>query len=110
MQKELGISLQEIDDPACFEFFDFIGPDGCWFDFKHWKSSTRQDEEVIRRKTLAKLNAVGGKRAFVLNLISEPSFAPRSTADGKLIEIPGLLLPDGTPNRQAMEYLGRYLT
>ena len=110
LQKELGISLQEIDDPACFEFFDFIGPDGCWFDFKHWKSSTRQDEEVIRRKTLAKLNAVGGKRAFVLNLISEPSFAPRSTADGKLIEIPGLLLPDGTPNRQAMEYLGRYLT
>lgn len=110
LQKELGISLREIDDPACFEFFDFIGPDGCWFDFKHWKSSTRQDEEAVRRKTLAKLDAVGGKCAFVLNLISEPSFAPRSTADGRLIEIPGLLLPDGMVNRQAMEYLGRCLT
>ena len=64
LQKELGLALQEIDDPACFEFFDFVGPNGIWVDFKHWKSSTRQPEEIVRQKTLAKLDAVSGQRAF----------------------------------------------
>lgn len=109
MQKELGLSLREVEDPACFEFFDFAGPEGSWFDFKHWKSNTCKDEEEVRRKTLVKLDAVGGRRAFLVNLIAEPAFAPRSTADGRLVEIPGLLLPDGTVNRQTIQYLGRFL-
>lgn len=109
LKKELGLSLREVEDPACFEFFDFAGPEGSWFDFKHWKSNTCKDEEEVRRKTLAKLDAVGGRRAFLVNLIAEPAFAPRSTADGRLVEIPGLLLPDGTVNRQTIQYLGRCL-
>ena len=60
LKEELGIFLQEIEDPSCFEFSDFVGPNGLWFDFKHWKSNTRQREENVRGKTLAKLNAVGG--------------------------------------------------
>lgn len=109
LRKELGLELQEIEDPACFERFDFAGLDGLWFDFKHWKSGTRQDEGDVRRKTLDKLDAVGGRRAFLINLIAEPTFQPSCTRDGRLVEIPGLLLPDGTVNRQAMQYLGRYL-
>lgn len=109
LRQELGLCLRDIEDPACFECFDFAGPDGTWFDFKHWKSSTRQDEDAVRRKTLAKLDAVGGRRAFLINLIAEPSFAPACTADDRLVELPGLLLPDGTVNRQAMQYLGRWL-
>ena len=66
-------------------------------------------EGSVRRKTLAKLDAVGGRRAFLINLIAEPSFAPACTADDRLVELPGLLLPDGTVNRQAMQYLGRWL-
>lgn len=89
--------------------FDFAGPDGFWFDFKHWKSSTRQPEEEIRAKTLEKLDVVGGRRAFLINLIAGPEFAPSCTADGRLVEIPGLLLPDGSVNRRAIQYLGRYL-
>ena len=101
--------MQEIDDPSTFERFDFAGPDGLWFDFKHWKSGTRQDEEAVRRKTLDKLDAVGGRRAFLINLIADPVFRSSCTKDERLVEIPGLLLPDGTVNRQAMRYLGRYL-
>ncbi|WP_294448762.1 DEAD/DEAH box helicase family protein [uncultured Gemmiger sp.] len=109
LRKELGLALQEIDDPACFERFDFAGPDGFWFDFKHWKSSTRQPEEEIRAKTLEKLDAVGGRRAFLINLIAGPEFAPSCTADGRLVEIPGLLFSDGSVNRRALQFLGRYL-
>lgn len=109
LQQELGLRLQEIDDPSTFERFDFAGPDGLWFDFKHWKSGTRQDEEAVRRKTLDKLDAVGGRRAFLINLIADPAFRSSCTKDERLVEIPGLLLPDGTVNRQAMRYLGRYL-
>ena len=109
LRKELGLELQEIDDPASFEQFDFTGPDGLWFDFKHWKSGTRQYEDAVRRKTLDKLDGVGGHRAFLINLIAEPTFQPSCTRDERLVEIPGLLLPDGTVNRQAMQYLGRYL-
>ena len=109
LRKELGLELQEIDDPASFEQFDFTGPDGLWFDFKHWKSGTRQYEDAVRRKTLDKLDGVGGRRAFLINLIAEPTFQPSCTRDERLVEIPGLLLPDGTVNRQAMQYLGRYL-
>lgn len=109
LQKELGLELREIEDPASFEQFDFVGPDGLWFDFKHWKSSTRQDENAVRRKTLEKLDAVGGRRAFVINLMAEPDFRPSCTRDQRLVEIPGLLLPDGKVNRQALQYLGRYL-
>lgn len=109
LQKELGLELQEIEDPASFEQFDFIGPDGLWFDFKHWKSGTRQDEDAVRRKALDKLEAVGGRRAFLINLIAESTFQPSCTKEERLVEIPGLLLPSGTVNRQAMQYLGRYL-
>ena len=109
LQRELGLELQEIEDPASFELFDFAGPDGLWFDFKHWKSGTRQDEGTVRRKTLDKLASVAGRRAFLINLIAEPVFQPSCTRDERLVEIPGLLLPDGTANRQAMQYLGRYL-
>ena len=109
LQNELGLELREIEDPAAFEQFDFAGPDGFWFDFKHWKSRTRQNEDTVRRKTLDKLDAVGGRRAFLVNLIAEPEFLPSCTQDERLVEIPGLLLPDGTVNRQAMQYLGRYL-
>lgn len=109
LKKELGLELREIEDPASFERFDFVTSDGLWFDFKHWKSSTRQDEDAMRRKTLDKLDAVGGRRAFLINLIAEPAFLPSCTEDERLVEIPGLLLPYGRVNREAMRYLGRYL-
>ena len=38
LQNELGLELREIEDPAAFEQFDFAGPNGFWFDFKHWKA------------------------------------------------------------------------
>lgn len=109
LEKELGLTMQEIEDPSCFEFFDFMGPTGLWFDFKHWKSSTHQEQDTLRSKTLAKLDAVGGRRAFLINLMAEPEFQPSCTADDRLVEVPGLLLPDGRVNRQALMYVARFL-
>lgn len=109
LQRELGLSLHEIDDPAQFEVFDFLSDDGIYFDFKHWKASTQVGETAMREKILEKINTVGGRRAFVINLISDGVSEPSCTSDGRLVEVPGLLLPDGQVNRSALTDIRRML-
>lgn len=109
LHQELGLSLKEINDATKFEAFDFVIDDGVYFDFKHWKPKTQLREDVIRNKTLSKLNEVGGKRAFIINLISDGISSPSCTFDERLIEIPGLLLPDGQVDQDALAYMRRYL-
>lgn len=109
LEQEFGLSLQEIDDPDTFEKFDFTAGDGVYVDFKHWKPRNHRDEEAQRRRVLDKLDAVGGRRALLINLIAAPDAEPACTTDERLVEIPGLLLPDGTPDRRALTYLARYL-
>lgn len=109
LRQELGLSLRGIEDAAQFEVFDFMLDGGLYFDFKHWKSKMRMDDREMRRKTLSKLDAVGGKRAFVINLISDGESRPSCTGDKRLIEIPGLLLPDGQADRNALHYVRRFL-
>lgn len=109
LKQELGLSLQEIDDPTRFEVFDFVLDDKLYFDFKHWKAKTMIDESAMRNKALAKLDAVDGKRVFIINLFSDGMAVPSCSSDGRLVEVPGLLLPDGSVNREALAYMGRYL-
>lgn len=109
LQRELGLTLSELEDPRHFEAFDFRAGDGLFFDFKHWKSKTWMDEDAMRTKALEKLDAVGGRTAFLINLIWDGASRPACTADGRLVEIPGLLLPDGRPHRDALVYLRGYL-
>lgn len=109
LQHELGLSLHEIEDPNHFEYFDFVLDSGIYFDFKHWRSKTQMDQTVMRNKTLAKLNAVGGDRAFIVNLISDEISEPSCTYDERLIEIPGLLLSNGQINQDALNYMRRFL-
>ena len=109
LERELGLSLHEIEDPNCFEFFDFMLDGGFYFDFKHWKSKTQMDQTVMRNKTLVKLNAVSGKRAFIINLFSDELSEPSCTCDERLIEIPGLLLSNGQINQDALNYMRRFL-
>lgn len=68
LEKELGVPLQEIEDPAKFESFDFVADGDVFFDFKHWKWNMQVEERPMREKVLEKLDAVGGKRAFIVNL------------------------------------------
>ena len=109
MQKELGLLLQEIEDPAQFELFDFMAEGNIYFNFKHWKPNMQMDETAIRAKILNKLNQVGGKRAFIINLFSDGVSKPSCNSDQQLIEVPGLLLPDGRIDPSALDYIRRFL-
>ena len=108
LHQELGLSLQEIEDPARFEAFDFVLNDDIYFDFKHWKTKTQMEEVAMRNKILAKLDAVNGKRAFIINLFSDRAAEPTCTSDRRLVEVPGLLLPDGGVNRDTLAYIRRF--
>lgn len=108
LQQELGLSLQEIEDLARFEAFDFVLNDTIYFDFKHWKAKTQMEEATMRNKLLTKLDAVNGKRAFIINLFSDGAGEPTCTSDGCLVEVPGLLLPNGGVNREALAYIRRF--
>ena len=103
------MELSEIEDPTHFETFDFVLGNNIYFDFKHWKPNTQMDETVMRSEILTKLNSVGGKCVFVINLISDRLSESSCTSDRRLIEIPGLLLPDGQVNQNVLNYMRRCL-
>lgn len=107
LERELGLCLHEIEDPAQFECFDFVAEDGIYFDFKHWKGNMKVDQTAMRTKALRKLDAVGGKRALIINLFSDGVSVPSCTSDERLIEVPGLLLPNGQIDPSALEYIRR---
>lgn len=105
LEQELSVSCRELEDPTQFEVFDYTLGHGVYVDFKHWKEGTRFDRQRMREKMLEKLDRIGGSRVLVIRLISEENSVPLCTADGRLVEIPGLLLPDGTPNLSMLQYL-----
>lgn len=109
LEKELGLPLQEIEDPAKFESFDFVADGEVFFDFKHWKWNMQVEERPMREKVLKKLDAVGGKRAFIVNLFSDGVSRPSCSKDERLVEVPGILLPTGQLDPSAVDYIRRFL-
>ena len=109
LEKELGLTLQEIEDPEKFESFDFGADGDLFFDFKHWKWNMQVKERPMREKVLKKLDAVGGKRAFIVNLFSDGMSSPSCSNDGRLIEVPGILLPTGQVDQTALNYIRGFL-
>ena len=96
LKSELGIELSEIQDPKRFEFFDYEMSQGVYVDFKNWKFSYRQDREKTKREIRDKLEEIGGKRVYVVNIVGDEDYAPTEQADGKIVEIPRLI--DGNGN------------
>ena len=96
LQREMGITLREIDDPERFEFFDYEIGDGVYVDFKNWKSTYRKDRQKSLDEISRKLEAIGGKRVYIINLIGESDWKPSMTHDGMIIEIPGLIDKNGS--------------
>lgn len=85
-----GISLNEIADPAKFEKFDYClasDPD-IYIDFKNWNSAQSSNEKQTREHILKKLQQIGGKKAFIINMIG-PVSELRDT--GEICECPSLL-------------------
>jgi hypothetical protein len=104
-KRELGIELHEMDNPEFYEFFDFTVAEGVYVDFKHWKMNYPEDREIKKAEVRRKLEAVSGKRAFIINIFSEAGYDYHNQNDGRVVEIPGLLYEDGTVNKDTIQYL-----
>lgn len=94
--RELGIELSAITEPEYFEFFDFKLSEGVYVDFKNWKFSYVQEREEIRKDILRKMDIIGAKRVYVINVVSDKNYRPSIIADQRLVEIPMLIKEDGT--------------
>ena len=108
LQRETGCDLEELDDVSFYEFFDYKY-NNIYFDFKHWKWNMQVEESPMRAKVLKKLDAVGGKKAFIVNLFSDGVSKPTCSNDGRIIEVPGILLPTGQLDQPALDYIRRFL-
>lgn len=96
LSRELGIELSPIAEPEYFEFFDYKLSDGVYVDFKNWKFTYVQDRDEIRKDILRKLEAIGAKRVYIINVVSDKSYKPSTIVDQRLVEIPMLIKEDGT--------------
>ena len=96
LSRELGIELSPIAEPEYFEFFDYKLSDGVYVDFKNWKFTYVQDRDEIRKDILRKLEAIGAKRVYIINVVSDINYKPSAIVDQRLVEIPMLIKEDGT--------------
>ena len=96
LNRELGIELKAITEPECFEFFDYKLSDNVYVDFKNWKFTYVQDRDEIRKDILRKLDYVGAKRVYIINVVSDKNYRPSTIVDQRLVEIPMLIKSDGS--------------
>lgn len=96
LNKELGIELSPITEPDYFEFFDYKLSEDVYVDFKNWKFTYVQERDEIRKDILRKLEAIGGKRVYIINIVSDNNYKPSTIVDQRLVEIPMLIKEDGT--------------
>ena len=85
-----GILLAEISDPAKFEKFDYClasDPD-VYIDFKNWNGPGSAKEKESREHILEKLHRIGGKKAFIINMIGATHDVQET---GEICECPSLL-------------------
>lgn len=89
--EENGIKLSEITDVTKFEKFDFCLEDDkdVYIDFKNWSERDKVNRDEYRKKCLAKLDKVGGKKVFVINVAAN-DFKIHSSCNDRIIEISSL--------------------
>ncbi|WP_270566897.1 hypothetical protein [Clostridium beijerinckii] len=105
LHKELDIELKEIEDPEKFEFFDYEIVPNVYVDFKHWKQNYPEERDVVKAEIARKLDSIGGKRVYIINIIAEGEFSTHVQNDKKIIEIPSLLNKDGLANEKVLKLL-----
>lgn len=90
--------MTEITEPEKFEFFDYQMARDVYVDFKNWKFSYLVDRDSVKKEILRKLDAIGGRRAYIINIIgdSDANIAP-TPIDARIIEIPCLIDRHGRP-------------
>ena len=105
VENELGIKLKPITDPKIFEFFDYVIAPDVYVDFKNWKFTYQVRRADIYKEIEEKLHEIGGKRAYVINLLSDGDVSPVSTVGGHIIEITRLIDTNGNIDINALKML-----
>lgn len=102
-----GIRLTEITDVTKFERFDFCLVDDAdvYIDFKNWSEGDKVDREEYRKKCLTKLDKVGGKKVFIINVAAD-NFQIHRSYNGRIIEISSLC--KRKPNANLLYQLDNY--
>lgn len=107
LKRELGIELKPITEPDYFEFFDYRLSENVYVDFKNWKYSYIQDKEETRAEILKKADAIGAKRVYIINVVSDKEYKPAIRIDHRLVEIPKLINEKGTINKKCLHMILR---
>lgn len=91
-----GLRLKEITDPNKFEKFDFAvdGMDGVYIDFKLWSSDSEDDGEKSIKHVEEKLERIGGKKAFVINIVADRDNY-KIRGNGKVYRVPNIVMRKG---------------
>lgn len=103
LENERGIRLSEIKDSGKFEFFDYEMRNDVYVDFKNWKFTYAQDRQKTLKEISRKLDAIGAKRAYIINIVADDSYVSTSSIDERIIEIPGLIDENGMIIKGAMD-------
>ncbi len=80
------INLNEIKDNSKFEKFDFYWKD-IYFDVKNWSENDKQERNEYFKKFNNKLKMVGGKKAFLISLVSSSKHRIRASKNSDIIEV-----------------------
>lgn len=93
LREKANIVLHEITNPDKFEKFDYRVNDDVYVDFKHWKETFIQSESEAITKIENKLEEVGGIKAIVINILSDPG-KYSCNIGSKVVRIPYLCKED----------------
>lgn len=87
-----GIRLKEITDPEKFEKFDFEveGIEGVYIDFKLWSTDSEETGESSIKHIEEKLTRIGGKKAFIINIVAENDGYKIKNSD-KVCRVPNIV-------------------
>lgn len=107
LKKERGIELHEIEDPERFEFFDFEMSPDVYVDFKNWKFTYTQDREKTLKEISRKIDAIGAKRVYIINIASNADGFSTTSIDKRIVEIPALIDEDGNIIHEMLDKIMR---
>lgn len=98
-----GLKLDDIENHENYEMFDYQLPNGVYFDFKNWSimhtSDAKRTERTVR-SIFSKLKKCGGRKAFIINVVSDGSLKlnempePRTEDGMEIFEVPYLFRAD----------------
>ncbi len=86
--EDKGIELAEIIDTTKFEKFDYCLANNkdVYIDFKNWSEYSQEKRDEYRQKCLSKLEKIGGRRVFIINVVADDFYIHKSYG-GRIIEI-----------------------